>query len=190
MTKLCCECRTYTDNFYCREGKLVGSVCYSCKNKKHRERYKVGHPDLHVPDTKECSKCGKAKKSSFFYSDRRRKDGKQSQCKDCQKKYRTSQTLEYNLFRMARERARNKDVPFSISQEDIVIPEKCPVLGIPLKKGEGKLHPGSPTLDRIVPSLGYIPDNIIVMSHRANTMKSDATLEEVEKLCAWMRCLL
>jgi hypothetical protein len=43
------------------------------------------------------------------------------------------------------------------------------------------------SLDRIVPELGYVKGNIAVISNRANSLKSNATLEELERLCAWLK---
>jgi hypothetical protein len=46
-----------------------------------------------------------------------------------------------------------------------------------------KAAPNSPTIDRIDPRLGYVPGNVHVVSHRANRIKNNATLEEFEKIC-------
>lgn len=45
----------------------------------------------------------------------------------------------------------------------------------------------SPSIDRIIPELGYVRGNIAVISMRANKLKSDATSEELERISAWMR---
>ena len=88
-------------------------------------------------------------------------------------------TPEYRLWSAALERARKKGLDFDILLEDIVIPSYCPLLNIPLKKGVGRKNKGSPSLDRIDSSRGYTKDNIWLISVRANTIKSDATLEEL-----------
>jgi len=54
-------------------------------------------------------------------------------------------------------------------------------LEIPIFKGEKKHTPNSPTLDRLVPELGYVKGNIRVISYKANAMKSDASIQEIEK---------
>ena len=46
--------------------------------------------------------------------------------------------------------------------------------------------PGSPTLDRIVPSLGYVPGNVVVISHKANSIKSNATAAEIRAVADWL----
>jgi hypothetical protein len=86
------------------------------------------------------------------------------------------------MLARAKLRARDGKYPFSISIDDIRIPEYCPVLGIPLVTKTGKLEPGSPTLDKIVPDLGYVPGNVMVISWRANKIKSDASIGELTRL--------
>ena len=92
-------------------------------------------------------------------------------------------TTEYNMWQNASNRAKRFNVPFDIEPADIIIPDFCPVLGIPLVRSIGKTHTvNSPSLDRIIPERGYVKDNILVVSYRANTMKSDGTLEDLKNL--------
>jgi len=83
------------------------------------------------------------------------------------------------LFHSARSRAKRFGVPFNLTQADIVVPTHCPVLGIPLDFSSKECVP---TLDKIIPALGYIAGNVAVISMRANRLKSDATAEELRKL--------
>ena len=94
----------------------------------------------------------------------------------------------YELWRGAKGRAREKDLPFSIKVQGITIPERCPVLGILLEPniGEKTWAAGSPSLDRFNPALGYVPENTVVISQRANSLKSDATLNEMTALVRWL----
>lgn len=85
------------------------------------------------------------------------------------------------MLTAARWRAKIKGLEFSLVKEDIVIPEYCPVLGLKLEKGFVRQH-NSPSLDRMDNSKGYTKDNIRVISLRANELKRDATVEEMEKL--------
>lgn len=90
-----------------------------------------------------------------------------------------------DLLRWAKGRAKTKGLPFNITEADIRIPSVCPVLGIPLFKGTGKLTDNSPTLDRIDSTGGYTKDNVLVVSARANRIKSDATIEELLKVALY-----
>jgi len=86
----------------------------------------------------------------------------------------------------AKRRAKKSGVPFALTPEDITIPEVCPALGLPLEQSRGEAAPCSPSLDRIIPELGYVPGNVCVISYRANTLKRDATWDELKKLSRFM----
>lgn len=89
----------------------------------------------------------------------------------------------------ARHRARKKGWEFSITEEDITIPEECPILGIPLLLGSYNDYDATPSLDRKDPTLGYVPGNVLVVSMRANRFKSDARLDELRKLVRFLEAL-
>ncbi len=101
-----------------------------------------------------------------------------------------SGTPRYELWRGARGRARDLGLPFDLCLDDIVIPETCPVLGVSLEPSLGKATVRSPSLDRIVPKLGYVRGNVRVISHRANMLKSDASIEELEAVLNYLREVL
>jgi hypothetical protein len=95
---------------------------------------------------------------------------------------------EQCLLSSARSRAKRRNIPFNLTIEDIVIPEVCPVLGIPLTRNLGN-HGGtnsSATIDRIVPEKGYVKGNIQVLSMLANNMKASATGDELVKFAKWV----
>lgn len=90
-------------------------------------------------------------------------------------------------FYQAKSRSKKLGIPFSISFQDIPeVPEVCPVLGIPILCNTGKRTDNSPSLDKIVPSLGYIPGNIAVISFRANSIKGYASLQELRQVVAFL----
>ncbi len=87
------------------------------------------------------------------------------------------------MFIGAKCRAKRDGLEFNISKEDITVPTHCPILRIPIKKNTGSgFHNDSPSLDRVDNSKGYVKGNIRVISNRANLLKCDATLEELELL--------
>lgn len=84
------------------------------------------------------------------------------------------------LLASAKNRAKKLDVPFTITVSDIIVPELCPYLKIPLTFISGKGQQWTnPSLDRIAPELGYVPGNVRVISRLANTMKSIASREQL-----------
>jgi len=104
-----------------------------------------------------------------------------------------SKTNRYDIYLDAQKRAKKKNFVFDIKVEDIPeIPEICPVLGIKLYRNNTDKHgpiDNSPSLDRIDPSLGYVKGNIMIMSHKANRLKSNATLQEIRNLMKFLETL-
>jgi len=101
------------------------------------------------------------------------------------RRYRLNHPVRRLLAR-ARERAKAKMLPFDIVEQDIIIPDVCPILNIPLKHCEGKTSSGSISLDRLVPEKGYVKGNIRIISYRANTIKNNGTAEEHRLIAEWM----
>jgi hypothetical protein len=87
---------------------------------------------------------------------------------------------EILLVNAARARAKKKNLSFNLTRESIKIPDKCPLLEIPLFTCEGKAGDNSPTLDRIIPELGYVEGNVWVISFKANVIKNSASFEEFQ----------
>ena len=99
---------------------------------------------------------------------------------------------EYCLWKAAKRRAKAKGLDFDIEVSDIIIPQFCPLLNIPItvQVGHKCRHPGAPSLDRIKNHLGYVKGNILVVSWRANFLKSDATIEELELLLTNLKTIV
>lgn len=146
-----------------------------------------------------------------YWKQASRKDGLQSECKGCMKqrttayhranrerlrprnnavitRRRTSNPVKA-LLACARTRAKFAGIDFTITEADLAFPDVCPVLGEPLQFGLGKgesmslaVRDWRYSIDRIDNQLGYVPGNVIVVSYRANRLKSDANLEELRKL--------
>ena len=100
------------------------------------------------------------------------------QMKDRMAKYR----LEHNeriLLSQAKIRAKKNKLEFDLIEEDIIIPERCPLMDIPLFRGDNYAKDNSPCIDRIDNTKGYVKSNIRVVSYLANRMKSNATKEQL-----------
>jgi hypothetical protein len=86
------------------------------------------------------------------------------------------------LISAAKVRAKKSGLEFDLVESDIVVPELCPVLGIPLKINLSGFKMNSPSLDRIDNTRGYTWDNVLVVSFRANSLKKDAKMDELQKI--------
>lgn len=84
------------------------------------------------------------------------------------------------LIYSARNNAKLRGIEFNITEDDVVIPTHCPLLGVRLTCifGEGRVSTNM-SLDRIDNTKGYTPDNIQVICDLANRMKQDATPEQL-----------
>ncbi len=88
----------------------------------------------------------------------------------------------YKMLASAKLRAKAAGRECTVTLDDIVVPEFCPLLGVKITTGTRQVKTNSPTLDRKDSTKGYVPDNIWVISWRANRIKSDSTLEEMKLL--------
>lgn len=112
---------------------------------------------------------------------------KRAECLKCNaaymKDYMRRQRLsapEISLWERAHRRASKRGVPFALPRNSVNVPKRCPVLHIPLVPGHRR-SPNSPSLDKIVPSRGYVPGNVRVISDRANRIKGDRNLEQLRE---------
>jgi hypothetical protein len=109
-------------------------------------------------------------------------------CPHCNSERVKSAAPEKKMLARARSRAKERGHEFNLELSDIHIPTHCPVLGIELvaHKGRSGGNPNSPALDRIDNNKGYVKGNVMVVSHRANMMKVDASPEELIKFAEWV----
>lgn len=109
-------------------------------------------------------------------------------CRVCNTKRVKSQSDVGKMWRRAKARAKERGMAFDIDKSDLVIPSYCPILGIKLEchSGSSGGKYNSPSLDKIIPSLGYVKGNIQVISDRANKMKADASISELWLFAEWI----
>ena len=111
---------------------------------------------------------------------------KQVYCDDC--KLTQEQKRQYNTLQV---RAKENGVEFSITRGEFrrAFPEDmmCPVLGVKMENGDaGPMgRSNSPSLDKIDPTKGYVSGNIQIISKLANSMKQNATPEQILAFCKW-----
>lgn len=166
------------------------------------------HSNVHLLEgIKVCAKCKDTLPMSSFSSRGASKDGLRGECKTCAsantrrlQQERREYFAEYQksspkaqqtqMVATAKARAKRQGVPFNLTKKDLEWPTHCPVLGIELiYRGDdnaGGLQAGSPTIDKIIPSEGYVKGNVMIMSHLANRMKNNATPEQLRAFAEWV----
>lgn len=87
----------------------------------------------------------------------------------------------------SKKRAKLKNFNHNLTKQWLLanIPEYCPVLGIKLSFSGNRDN--SPSLDRFDNNKGYTTDNVRIISFRANSLKSNATLAELEAIVRYMK---
>jgi transcription elongation factor Elf1 len=164
--------------------------------------------------TKTCSSCKEAKFLSEFTLNKAAKDGLQYKCKTCDVTYQKARrennpnVNEYSrnyqkkrredfdyrlqmLLNASKQRAKTKGREHTITLQDIkdkYPPDNhCPVFGFELEFNSEGFRETSPSIDRIDSSKGYTPENIQIISWKANRIKAYATVEDLEILVAFMK---
>lgn len=90
-------------------------------------------------------------------------------------------------------RAKKQNIPFDVSIEYLIsiAPENCPIFGMPLSwtksTGFNTTKDSFPSLDRIVPELGYVEGNVQWVSYLANKMKQNATPVQLHQFADWIK---
>ena len=185
-TKICIICgkekplEEFTKSAKSKDGR--GSYCKEC----HREYTKQWTAD-HIDQVKENHKAYNKANADKIRADRKvYKAEHRDYFLEYGRRY-ANEKPEKALLYEARKRAREFNIPFSITDKDIVIPEFCPILGVKLVRGAADNNRDCcPSLDRIAPEKGYVLGNIAVMSYRANRIKNNGTADEHRQIADWI----
>ena len=121
---------------------------------------------------------------SCYFMFRNRQPEQAKRNKTLQFMRREARPKTFILYR-ARQGAKRRGIECTLILKDIPdIPKFCPVfpwIHLEYKVGAGRFD-GSPSLDRIDNKVGYVSGNVRIISHRANTLKADATPKELQAL--------
>lgn len=137
-----------------------------------------GHSFLKLSsNSKTCSSSCRVERNrvaalSSYYKD---VEENRNKAKERAKTNRNSNPLKF-MLKDAKRRAKAKGIRFNLTEDDLTIPDLCPLLGKPLERFTAY----APSIDRIDSTKGYTKDNVWVISKRANQIKNDATIEELE----------
>ena len=188
----CLECNSTLGK---RQKKFCSCKCMNVYNArefgmKHREK----NPDRYKI-CKECNQSLNLNKFSLIEKWNINSDTRDI-CKKCSaklnEKNKRNRDWKFNakkvLYDNAKQRAKKSNIEFTLTKDDIDIPDTCPVFGFPLKREDRKTWMYAPSIDRIDNAKGYVKDNIIIVSRRANILKKDATIDELRKLANYYEC--
>ena len=190
---------------YCSEcnsplGKRQKKFCsYKCMNVYNAREFGMKNREEKPNRYKVCDNCEQSLnlgKFSLIEKWNINSDTKNT-CKKCSIKIRQAEKLNRDwkvdaaklLYSNIKSRCKRIGREFSIELEDILIPEKCPVFGFDLKREDRQTWMCAPSVDRIDSSKGYIKGNVTVVSRRANIIKRDATIQELEQLFNYYKTL-
>lgn len=184
----CNMCKIHKDEseFYHRkDGSLSSSRCKLCRCdqaklayakdglKKLRE-WRLANPEVYKEQSR---------RNHIAEQKRRAEDPAYHSYTKEQKRLNSKKNYVANMVGRAKQRAIKYNIEFTITVDDIIVPDTCPILEIPLVLGTKGNYQASPSIDRIDPKGGYIPNNIRVISTMANTMKNSANYEQLIKFC-------
>lgn len=83
-----------------------------------------------------------------------------------------------------RTKSKKLDLPFDLDEEFFIVPETCPVLGVPL---DGRTRETCWSVDRLIPEKGYTKENCRIISMKANRLKNNASIEDLEKIIEYIK---
>ena len=152
-----------------------------------REHPAKDNPELSV---RQCSVCKQTKDNVDFHKAKSGVNGRYSICKSCRKPI-ESKKYENNKWlytcRLKKAFCKKHDITFDLTPEylESIYTDTCPVFGI--KFQGNKCSDFSATLDRIDPSKGYVQGNVCFISHRANRIKYDSSVTELEQILEWYK---
>ena len=90
----------------------------------------------------------------------------------------------------AKERSKFKKLQFNITLEylESIATDECPIFKTPFKWGRynGKRNPQTPSLDRIIPALGYVKGNVVFISDKANRIKQEFDENDLYAVADWL----
>lgn len=104
---------------------------------------------------------------------RTNKERVNAQARDARK---TAQGWAKTSVWSARRRARAAGIPFNLVASAITVPARCPITLREFVYDNGDDHP---SLDRVIPELGYVLGNVRVISKGANRAKNNVTDPEI-----------
>jgi len=107
------------------------------------------------------------------------------------KKYMSTKRGHLCAFKShAMQRAKKNSLSFDLTIDylETIATDTCPVFKQKFRWGrhKGKYHDFTPSLDRIIPELGYVQGNVVFISLKANRIKNNAQEKELYAVADWL----
>lgn len=134
-------------------------------------------------NAKYCSPACRQKADAAAKSAYRARPSTKKKARENAERWRTENYLDYRLACL-KSKSKQLGLAFDLELSDLVVPEFCPALGIPLD-GRDAAHTWS--VDRLIPLEGYVKGNIRIISMEANRIKNNASLEQLENIVKWLK---
>lgn len=189
------EYKTYKNKFY--PGKIyTHQHCEKCQVDNRLKYYKLNiekvrkYYKINKEKIKKCYKLNREKNikiSKDFYKINRNSILEKAKIR---RKLNPSEQLLLNI----RDIAKKRNLEFTLQQNDLIIPNECPILGITLQVNTNRYNDNSYSFIRINTNLGYLPGNVQIVSFRArrilNKVKkilNSVNRDEIEKVYLYLK---
>lgn len=178
-------------------------------SRKQNRKLAESYSGFRESDPKLCVGCKTIKSDADFASDRFTKDGRKIYCRACvseqyskwsqgpgyEKRQEKAKAAKREFkeanpkmawCRQAKNAAQRRSVQKGWTNHLTVdwlydnAPDVCPLLGIPLRYDRVVMGEDSPAVDRIDNDAPYVPENCWIISCKANRIKTNATVDEIE----------
>ena len=98
----------------------------------------------------------------------------------------------YHVLSNIRIRSKKNNIPFDITKQNLIDMQNesdtCPCCFEPFDFNlNGPNDPHSPSVDRIIPELGYVKSNVKMICFRCNQQKNDSSIEQLEQIVRYMK---
>lgn len=171
--------------FRVRKSGWMSRVCRQCERQQASE-WRKKNPKQHAKNARAFYRRHKEKVLQSNKAYRTRRNAERKHQLQTLGPSATNMVLTVRgLLSLAKSRAVKKRVPFELTEDDVrrlARRTTCDVTGQPFVLGVGREnnrpHPLSPSLDRIVPSVGYTPDNVRLVCWWANCAKNNLSDEQ------------
>jgi hypothetical protein len=187
---------------------------FSCASKLKHKAGVFAHLKRKPSENKQCSKCKELKPSAKFAANKRSADGRFSWCRECQarnaidrwhtkyrpikiERRRNNPKLAWceTALTIIKARAKRKNLIYSLTLDQLLqltVSEKCVYCDSSLRfDGNNDTHKSNlASIDQLIPKAGYTLENTILCCARCNTIKNDATPEELFRIALRLTTLL